>query len=97
MAIEIRQNKQSNLGGLIIFILVLVIGGWLAWSFLKPIDLFQKPKIEDLLPSSVQELISAELNVSQIFNHPVFYTLTAHVVWPLEVPQLGRKNPFNPF
>jgi len=97
MAIEVRQRKKSNLGILLVIILILVIAGWLVWSFLKPIEILQKPKIEDLLPGSTQELISAELNVNQVFNHPVFQTLTSHIVWPLEIPQLGRKNPFEPF
>ncbi len=97
MAIEVKQQKQSNLGVLLILILILVIGGWFAWNFLKPIEILQKPSIEDLLPGSTHDLTRIELNVNEVFNHPVFQTLFPHIAWPLEIPQLGRNNPFAPF
>lgn len=97
MAIEIKQQKNSNLGVLLILVLILIIGGWLVWNFLKPIELLQKPKIEDILPHSTQQLMNIELNINQVFDHPVFNTLVSHIVWPLEIPSLGRENPFEPF
>jgi hypothetical protein len=97
MAIEIKQQKQSKLGSFLIIILILAILGWLGWNFLKPIEIFQEPSITDLLPDVSQELIYAELNIGKVFNHSVFQTLTSHVVWPLEIPNLGRENPFQAY
>jgi hypothetical protein len=97
MAIEVKQQKSSNLGPFLIIAIILIIIGWLAWSFLKPSDFFKQPDIKDILPSSSQELIDAELNIGQVLNHRVFQTLAPHIIWPLEVPELGRPNPFKPF
>ncbi|MDD3098502.1 MAG: hypothetical protein PHU82_01580 [Candidatus Pacebacteria bacterium] len=97
MAIEIKQQKQSKLGTILLIIVVLAILGWLGWNFLKPIEIFQKPSISDLLPDASQELIYAELNIGRVFDHSVFKTLTSHIVWPLEIPDLGRANPFQSF
>ncbi|MFA5360770.1 MAG: hypothetical protein WC320_02270 [Candidatus Paceibacterota bacterium] len=97
MAIEVKQQKSSNLGSFLIIILVLIMIGWLVWEFLKPSDFFKQPDIKDLLPASSQGLIEAELDINQVFNHPVFQTLSPHIVWPLEIPELGRPNPFKPF
>lgn len=97
MAIEIKQQRQNNLGPILVIILVIVVIGWLGWNFLKPMEILQKPDIKDLLPDSSQELIYAELDISKVFNHSVFQTLTSHIVWPLEVPELGRINPFQAF
>ncbi|MDD5760757.1 MAG: hypothetical protein PHF45_01740 [Candidatus Pacebacteria bacterium] len=97
MAIEVKQQKTGNLGSFLIIILILIMIGWLAWEFLKPSDFLKQPDIKDLLPSSSQELVEAKLDIGQVFNHPVFKTLTSHIIWPLEIPELGRFNPFKPF
>lgn len=97
MAIEIKKQKKNNIGLFLIIIVVLVIIGWAGWSFLRPIEIFKKPTIEDLLPFSSQELIQAELDIGKVLNHPVFQTLSPHIVWPLDIPALGRSNPFKPF
>jgi hypothetical protein len=78
-------------------ILVLIIIGWVGWSFLKPSKILKTPEIEDLLPSSSQELIEAKLDIGIILNNSVFQTLSSHITWPLDVPDLGRANPFKPF
>jgi len=97
MAIEIKKQKNNNILLYLFIILILSLIGWIGWSFLKPSDIFSKPDIEDLLPSSSQELIEAKLNIGIILNHPVFQTLSSHIAWPLDVPDLGRTNPFKPF
>ncbi len=95
MAIEIKQQKKSNFGLWLAILILVLIAGWLAWSFLKPVSLTKQFKIEDLIPSS--QLIPAQLDIKGVLNNPVFQTLTAHITWPLSVPPLGRSNPFQPF
>lgn len=97
MAIEIKKQKKNNILLYLLIILVLFLIGWIAWSFLKPEEIFQKPDIEDLLPPSSQELIEAKLDIEIISNHPVFQTLSPHIAWPLDIPDLGRVNPFKVF
>ena len=94
MAIEIKKQKRSNILSYFLIILVLFLIGWIGWSFFKPGEIFQKPNIENLLPSSSQELIEAKLDIGIILNDPVFQTLSPHITWPLDVPDLGRANPF---
>ena len=94
MAIEIKKQKGSNILSYFLIILVLFLIGWIGWSFFRPGEIFQKPNIEDLLPSSSQELIEAKLDIGIILNNPVFQTLSPHITWPLDVPDLGRANPF---
>ena len=94
MAIEIKKQKRSNILSYFLIILVLFLIGWIGWSFFRPGEIFQKPNIEDLLPSSSQELIEAKLDIGIILNNPVFQTLSPHITWPLDVPDLGRANPF---
>ena len=97
MAIEIKKQKKSNILSYLLIILVLFLIGWIAWGFLRPGEIFQKRNIEDLLSSSSQELIEAKLDIDMILNHPVFKTLSPHIIWPLDVPDLGRANPFKVF
>ena len=97
MAIEIKKQKKNNTLLYLFIILVLFLIGWIGWSFFKPGEIFQKPDIEDLLPSSSQELIKVKLDIGIVSNHPVFQTLISHITWPLDVPDLGRANPFKPF
>ncbi len=97
MAIEIKKQKKNNILSYLVMILILIIVGWIGWSFFKPGEIFQKPDIENLLPSSSQELIEAKLDIGIILNHPVFQTLNPHITWPLDVPDLGRPNPFKHF
>jgi len=94
MAIEIKKQKRSNILSYFLIILVLFLIGWIGWSFFKPGEIFQKPNIENLLPSSSQELIEAKLDIGIILNDSVFQTLSPHITWPLDVPDLGRANPF---
>ena len=94
MAIEIKKQKRSNALSYFLIILVLFLIGWIGWSFFKPGEIFQKPNIENLLPSSSQELIEVKLDIGIILNNPVFQTLSPHITWPLDVPDLGRANPF---
>ena len=97
MAIEIKKQKKNNIFLYLVIILLLIIIGWVGWSFFKPSDIFSKPDIEDLLPTSSQELIEAKLDIGIVSNHPVFQTLNPHIAWPLDVPDLGRINPFESF
>jgi len=97
MAIEIKKQKKNNTLLYLFIILVLFLIGWIGWSFFKPGEIFQKPDIEDLLPSSSQELIEAKLDIGIILNNSVFQTLGSHITWPLDIPDLGRANPFKPF
>jgi len=97
MAIEIKKQKKNNILLYLIVILFLIVIGWIGWSLFKPNDIFSKPEIEDLLPSSSQELIGAELNIGIVSNNPIFQTLNPHIAWPLDVPDLGRANPFKAF
>jgi len=97
MAIEIKKQKKNNILSYLLIILVLFLVGWAGWSFLKPSKILKTPEIKDLLPSSSQELIEAKLDIGIILNHPVFQTLNSHITWPLDVPDLGRPNPFKSF
>ena len=99
MAIEIKQEKKGNpLIWIIIIVVVLAIGVWVVRNFLKPEEILQKPKIEDVLPSSAsQQLIKANLNIDSILSNQIFQTLVSHITWPLASPALGRHNPFQPF
>jgi len=99
MAIEIKQEKKGNpLIWIIIIVVVLAIGVWFVNNFLRPEEILQKPKIEDVLPSSAsQQLIKANLNIDSILSNPIFQTLAPHITWPLASPALGRQNPFQPF
>ena len=97
MAIEIKKQKKNNIFLYLVIILLLIIIGWVGWSFFKPSDIFSKPDIEDLLPTSSQELIGAKLNIGIVSNNPIFQTLNPHIAWPLDVPDLGRINPFKSF
>lgn len=96
MAIDIQQEKKGNpLIWIIIIIIVLIIGVWFVKNFLRPEELLQKPKIEDVLPSSAsQQLIKANLNIDSILSNQIFQTLAPHITWPLVSPVLGRQNPF---
>jgi cytoskeletal protein RodZ len=98
MAIEVQQEKKGNpLIWIIITAVVLVIGVWVVRNFLKPEEILQKPKIEDVLPSAAsQELVKANLNINSILNNQIFQTLAPHITWPLVSPALGRQNPFQP-
>jgi len=99
MAIDVQQEKKGNpLIWIIIIIVVLVIGFWFVKNFLRPEEILQKPKIEDVLPSSAsQQLIKANLNIDSILSNQIFQTLTPHITWPLVSSALGRQNPFQPF
>jgi len=97
MAIEIKQQKKNNIFIYVVIILLLIMIGWVGWSFFKPSDIFSEPDIEDLLPTSSQELIEAKLDIEMVSNNPVFQTLNSHISWPLNVPDLGRVNPFKSF
>lgn len=99
MAIEIQQRKKGNpLIWIIIILVVLIIGVWFVKNFLRPEEILQKPKIEDVLPSSAsQQLIKANLNIDSILSNPIFQTLASHITWPLVSPVLGRQNPFKSF
>jgi len=99
MAIEVQQEKKGNpLIWIIIIAVVLAIGVWFVKNFLRPEEILQKPKIEDVLPSSAsQQLIKANLNIDSILSNPIFQTLAPHITWPLASPALGRQNPFQPF
>jgi len=95
MAIEIKQQKKNNIGLWLIVLVLVLIAGWLGWSFFKPVHLIKQPQLKDLLPSS--QLIPAQLDVEGIVNNPIFQTLTSHITWPISFPPLGRSNPFRPF
>jgi cytoskeletal protein RodZ len=99
MAIDVQQEKKGNpLIWIIIIIVVLVIGFWFVKNFLRPEEILQKPKIEDVLPSSAsQQLIEANLNIDSILSNQIFQTLIPHITWPLVSSALGRQNPFQPF
>lgn len=97
MAIEIKKQKKNNILSYFLIILILFLVGWIGWSFLKPSKILKKPEIEDLLSSSSQELIEAKLDIGIILNNSVFQTLGSHITWPLDVPDLGRDNPFKSF
>jgi len=97
MAIEIKKQKKKNILLYLLIILVLFLIGWIGWGFFKPGEIFQESDIEDLLPASSQELIEAKLDIGIISNHPVFQTLSPHITWPLDIPDLGRANPFKVF
>ena len=99
MAIEIKREKQGNpLIWIIIIVVVLAIGFWFVKNFLRPEEILQKPKIEDVLPSAAsQQLIKANLNIDSILSNQIFQTLAPHITWPLVSPTLGRQNPFQPF
>jgi cytoskeletal protein RodZ len=99
MAIDVQQEKKGNpLIWIIIIIVVLVIGFWFVKNFLRPEEILQKPKIEDVLPSSAsQQLIKANLNIDSILSNQIFQTLIPHITWPLVSSALGRQNPFQPF
>jgi len=96
MAIEIKTEKKFNFSLLFIIFLLAVLG-WFVWNFLKPIKIAKKPRLEELLPPASQELIQAQLDINKILNHPVFQGLVSHISWPINVPALGRQNPFQPF
>jgi len=97
MAIEIKKQKKNNIFLYLVIILLLITIGWVGWNFLKPSEIFSKPDIKDLLPSSSQDLIEDRIEIEIISNDPVFQTLNSHITWPLDVPDLGRANPFKPF
>jgi flagellar basal body-associated protein FliL len=98
MAIEIKQEKKgSPLLWIIIIVVVLAIGFWFVTNFLRPEEIVQKPKIEDVLPSSAsQELIKANLNIDSILSNQIFQTLAPHITWPLPSVQLGKQDIFKP-
>lgn len=97
MAIEIKKQKKNNALLYLAIILGLIMVGWIGWNFLKPSRIFKTPEAKDLLPSSSQELIEAKLDIGAVSNHPVFQALIPHIIWPLDVPDLGRVDPFKPF
>lgn len=97
MAIEIKKQKKNNILLYLLIVFILFLVGWVGWSFLKPSKIFKTPEIKDLLPPSSQELIGSKLDIGIILNHPVFQTLNPHITWPLDVPDLGRPNPFKAF
>ncbi len=97
MAIEIKKQKKNNILLYLLIILVLFLIGWIGWSFFKSGEIFQKPDIEDLLSPSSQEFIEAKLDIGIISNHSIFQTLSPHITWPLDIPDLGRANPFKSF
>lgn len=94
MAIEIKKQSNKNAGTYLLVILLLALVGWAGWSFFRTPDFLISTDVEELLPSSSQELMEAELNIGNILDNSIFQTLTSHIVWPLEVPDLGRANPF---
>jgi flagellar basal body-associated protein FliL len=98
MAIEIKQEKKgSPLLWIIIIVVVLAIGFWFVTNFLRPEEIVQKPKIEDVLPSAAsQELIKANLNIDSILSNQIFQTLAPHITWPLPSVQLGKQDIFKP-
>ena len=97
MAIEIKKQKKNNALLYLVIILGLIMVSWIGWNFLKPSRILKTPEIKDLLPSSSQELIEAKLDIGIVSNHPVFQALIPHITWPLDVPDLGRADPFKPF
>jgi len=97
MAIEIKKQKKNNVLLYLVIILSLIMVSWIGWNFLKPSRILKAPDAKDLLPSSSQELIEAKLDIGMISNHPVFQALISHITWPLDVPDLGRANPFKSF
>jgi hypothetical protein len=98
MAIEIKQEKKgSPLLWIIIIVVVLAISFWFVTNFLRPEEILQKPKIEDVLPSAAsQELIKANLNIDSILSNQIFQTLAPHITWPLPSVQLGKQDIFKP-
>lgn len=98
MAIEVQQEKKGNpLIWIIIIAVVLAIGFWFVKNFLMPEEILQKPKIEDVLPSSAsQQLIKANLNIDSILGNQIFQTLAPHITWPLPSVQLGKQDIFKP-
>ncbi len=98
MAIEVQQEKKGNpLIWIIIIAVVLAIGFWFVKNFLRPEEILQKPKIEDVLPSSAsQQLIKANLNIDSILGNQIFQTLAPHITWPLPSVQLGKQDIFKP-
>ncbi|MGB9680864.1 MAG: hypothetical protein ACPLXL_00655 [Minisyncoccia bacterium] len=95
MAIEIQKKKKGGVS-LLIILLVLVMGGWLLFNLIKKTEFIQ-PKIEEVLSPTSQEIITAQLDINKILNNPVFLSLTPHISLPLNLPQLGKTNPFLPF
>ena len=95
MAIQIQSQKKTNIGLIIAVVVLVLIAGWLGWSFLKPVPINRKPSLQDVLPSSSP--VPSELHVNKVLNSPVFQTLIPHITWPLSIPSLGRSNPFKPF
>ena len=98
MAIDVQQGKKGNpLIWIIIMVVVLAIGFWFVKNFLKPEEILQKPKIEDVLPSAAsQELVKANLNIDSILSNQIFQTLAPHITWPLPSVQLGKQDIFRP-
>lgn len=97
MAITVQQTKKGGGISFIIILLILIIGGWLAFNLLKRTESIIQPKLEELLSPKSQEVISAQLDINKILNNPIFLSLTPHIKWPLDLPQLGKNNPFLPF
>lgn len=95
MAIQIQSQKKTNIGLIIAVIVLVILAGWLGWSFFKPVKPSQGPNLQDVLPSS--SFIPSELHLNNVLNNPIFQTLTPHITWPLSIPVLGRSNPFKPF
>ena len=96
MAIQIQSRKKTNIGLIIAVVVLVVIAGWLGWSFFKPIQPGKELNLQDVLPSS-SSLIPSELQLNKVLDNPVFQTLIPHITWPLSIPSLGRSNPFRPF
>jgi len=97
MAIEIQQEKRANPFLWLVILVILGVGGWFLWNFLKPQKLIKEPQIKDILPQSSQMLLQAKLDTQSVLNHPVFQSLSSHISWPLPSVQLGKTNPFQPF
>ncbi len=97
MAIEIKKENKSNLGSWIMILLIVVLGVWILFQFIRPVKLIHIPRPEDVLPQSSYELVQAQLDIQGVLQDPVFQTLSSHISWPPSEVPLGKSNPFRPF
>lgn len=57
------------------------------------------PFIEVIVPTeleSISRISESGLNVSTVFNSPVYQSLRQYAA-PVEIGEIGRANPFGPF
>jgi hypothetical protein len=91
------ERKKDPFRPLIITLIAAFVLVFLAFLF------FSKPEIgpstalfERLFPqgSAIRELERINLDIESILQHPVFRTLEERGPLPLEIPPLGKPNPF---